>query len=106
MYAAAITNPVKAVMIFATSTDTFIVICAFMVVIPIWYSLTALLDRVETVIVLWCLLTCKACTHTRIWDASLVIEHLTERVPTLREISLGGGCLFAQVLHHTRNFQY
>jgi hypothetical protein len=31
MYAIAITNPVRAVMILATSTDTFIESCAFMV---------------------------------------------------------------------------
>jgi hypothetical protein len=53
MYAIVITRLVKAAMIFATSTFTSIVICIFMVRIPLNCSLTALLDYVKNVIVLW-----------------------------------------------------
>jgi hypothetical protein len=46
MYAIVITRLVKAAMIFAISTFTSIVICIFMVRIPLNCSLTALLDYV------------------------------------------------------------
>ena len=94
MYAIAIMNPVRALMTFATSTDTLIVTCAFMGLFQSGTASQRCQAAVKTVAVLWCLLTCKACTHTRTWDASLVIEHLTEHLPMLREVHWVAWLLF------------